>query len=135
MGMCEYCHSFQGHFPGCPNAPEPEYIHCNGCGAEIFEDEAKYLLDEPYCDDCYKEALIEKADPYFEEYIANHEMDYYKSWFESEYLDNDQRLDAYKMAYLIRKPFDKEYLRLDRENYCFECDDFLDYLKGRIEDD
>ena len=133
--MCEYCHSFPNHLPGCPNAPEPEWKHCSGCGEELFEDEIKHLLGEPYCNDCYHEALVEKADPYFDEYIAQNEMDYYKSWFESEYLDDSQRLDAYKMAYLLRKPFDGPELQSDREEYCFGCDGFLEFVKERVEDD
>lgn len=132
--MCEECRGIFNHLPGCPNAPEPELIHCSGCGTELFEDEIKYLLDEPYCGDCYHEALVEKADPYFSEYIALHEQEYYKSWFD-EYLNDDQRLEAYKMAYALRWPFDEAELKYDRSEFCFGCDDFLDYLKGRIEDD
>lgn len=132
--MCEECRGIFKHLPGCPNAPEPELVHCSGCGTELLDDEIKYLLGEPYCNGCYHEALVEKADPYFDEYIAIHEQEYYKSWFE-EYLDDEQRLDAYKSAYLLRKPFDGPELKSDREVFCFSCDGFLEYLKGRIEDD
>lgn len=51
--MCEYCHQYRCP-SGCPNAPEPPiFNHCEACGAEIYDGDEYYEIDDHvYCESC-----------------------------------------------------------------------------------
>ena len=62
--MCEICRRHRCP-SGCPNAPEPPlFTKCEACGAEIYDGDEYYNIDEHnYCESCvqggYRTAEVE----------------------------------------------------------------------------
>lgn len=74
---CGVCGHINGHAPGCPEAPQPDFECCSECGQPFENGDAYYEHDsDKYCEECFLDIFRQ---------IMDYDMYSYEDYLEDEY--------------------------------------------------
>lgn len=121
----------ESYDPQCREVAQGKCAHCKQT-VSVYE-LTEFANGERVCGDCEAAYLRLNGADFVEEYVEEHQKDYYKHWW----WDNlcfEEQLKHIKLAYLsqILEPSDADDLASDRTEFCKESDDFLQFVRERL---
>lgn len=129
--MCEECRQNPCH-PACPNA-EQKTLRCVWCEDDVPEYMVHKIGEDLVCEDCEAEYLANRGDNFVEDFVAEHEPEYYLDWWFESFSKEDKTAmvkDIYAKYYY--SDFKGEERFSDKIEFALESNIFLTFVKEQL---